>query len=228
MKAMILAAGRGERLRPLTDKVPKPLVQVHGKPLIVYHIEKLATLGITDIVVNYAWLGDKITQYLGDGSRFGVNIKYSPETTALETAGGIKQALPLLGPEPFLVLNGDIFIDDLPISRLQIQQGAERLLHGKQACLWLVDNPEHHPEGDFALSDSLLMLDGSNKLTFSGMAIYQPRLFDDLPSGASPLGPLLKTKIAAKEVTGIHYQQYWCDVGTLARLARVERHVALN
>lgn len=136
MKAMILAAGRGERLRPLTDKVPKPLVQVHGKPLIVYHIEKLATLGITDIVVNYAWLGDKITQYLGDGSRFGVNIKYSPETTALETAGGIKQALPLLGPEPFLVLNGDIFIDDLPISRLQYNRA--RSVVSRQASLPLV------------------------------------------------------------------------------------------
>ncbi|WP_394206007.1 N-acetylmuramate alpha-1-phosphate uridylyltransferase MurU [Shewanella waksmanii] len=226
MKAMILAAGRGERLRPLTDSIPKPLVPVHGKPLIEYHIEKLAAIGIKDIVINHAWLGDKIVDHLGDGSRWGVDLHFSQERTALETAGGIKQALPLLGDAPFFVINGDIYVDQLPIDAELVQQGASALLAGNQAHLWLVENPQHNLAGDFALQGSQVLLSGQQQYTFSGMAIYLPSLFDDLVEKAAPLGPLLKQKIAQQAVVGNVYQGYWCDVGTLARLEEVERRLA--
>ncbi|GIU22109.1 nucleotidyltransferase family protein [Shewanella schlegeliana] len=214
MKVMILAAGRGERLRPLTDSLPKPLVEVSGKPLIVYHIEKLAAAGYNEIVINHAWLGHKLVETLGDGSQWQVNIQYSQETSALETGGGIKQALSLLGDEPFLVINGDIFIDELPV--------IATLESNKLAHLWLVDNPVQHPNGDFALHGSQVSDVGSDKLTFSGMGVYHPQLFKGTPEGAFALAPLLRQAMADGLVSGSHYNWYWCDVGTIERLAHIE------
>ncbi|GIU21232.1 N-acetylmuramate alpha-1-phosphate uridylyltransferase MurU [Shewanella sp. MBTL60-007] len=215
MKVMILAAGRGERLRPLTDSLPKPLVEVAGKPLIVYHIEKLAAAGFNEIVINHAWLGHKLVERLGDGSQWQVSILYSEETSALETGGGIKQALSLLGDEPFLVINGDIFIDELPaIAALE----SDKLAH-----LWLVDNPVQHPNGDFSLQGSQVSDVGSEKLTFSGMGVYHPQLFKDTPEGAFALAPLLRQAMADGLVSGCHYNHYWCDVGTIERLAHIEK-----
>ncbi|PIW61431.1 N-acetylmuramate alpha-1-phosphate uridylyltransferase MurU [Shewanella sp. CG12_big_fil_rev_8_21_14_0_65_47_15] len=224
MKAMILAAGRGERLRPLTDTVPKPLVPVLGKPLIIYHIEKLAALGIVDIVINHAWLGHKLLETLGDGSAFGVNIRYSAEETALETGGGIKRALPLLcegeSDAPFLVINGDVFIDTLP-PLLPLAEDA--LAH-----LWLVPNPEQHPNGDFALVDNRVHKQGDTKYTFSGMGIYHPSLFNGTPEGAFALGPLLRAQMAQGRVSGAMFKGLWCDVGTLSRLQTLESHLQNN
>jgi N-acetyl-alpha-D-muramate 1-phosphate uridylyltransferase len=224
MKAMILAAGRGERLRPMTDTVPKPLVPVHGKPMIVYHIEKLARLGITDIVINHAWLGHKLPETLGDGSRWGVKLHYSAEHQALETGGGIKQALPLLGDSPFLVLNGDIFIDRLPLTPEAVDDGFE-LAPGVLAHLWLVDNPPQHPQGDFVLGDDGLVScasDDGRRLTFSGMGIYRPALFDGTPDGAFALGPLLRNAMALGRIGGEYFDGLWCDVGTIDRLRTLE------
>lgn len=214
MKVMILAAGRGERLRPLTDSLPKPLVEVARKPLIVYHIEKLAAAGFNEIVINHAWLGHKLVEALGDGRQWQINIQYSQETSALETGGGIKQALSLLGEDPFLVINGDIFIDELP----SITSLAPEML----AHLWLVDNPVQHPNGDFALNGAQVSDAGANKLTFSGMGVYHPKLFNDTPDGAFALAPLLRQAMAKGVVSGSHYNQYWCDVGTIERLAQIE------
>ncbi|MFT6124443.1 MAG: MurNAc alpha-1-phosphate uridylyltransferase [Shewanella sp.] len=223
MKAMILAAGRGERLRPLTDSLPKPLVSVAGKPLIEYHLEKLALIGVTEVVINQAWLGHKLSEMLGDGSRWGLQINYSEETTALETAGGIKQALPCLGDEPFLVINGDIFIDHLP----DISLAYQRVCQGEaQAFLWLVDNPEHHPQGDFAIdAQGQLTLSDEQRLTFAGLGIYHPQLFSQLPEGKQALGPLLKQAIGQQQIQGEHFDAYWCDVGTLERLDKLQRRL---
>ncbi|MCK8043858.1 nucleotidyltransferase family protein [Shewanella sp. 1CM18E] len=214
MKAMILAAGRGERLRPLTDSIPKPLVPVAGKPLIVYHIEKLAAAGISEIVINHAWLGHKLVETLGDGSQWQVNIQYSAEDSALETGGGIKQALNLLGNEPFLVINGDIFIDQLP--------EIKPLMPDMLAHLWLVNNPSQHPEGDFALSRGLVVDEGTQKLTFSGMGIYHPQLFNGTEEGAFALAPLLRQAMKTKQVSGDHFDHFWCDVGTIERHTQIE------
>ena len=228
MKAMILAAGRGERLRPLTDSLPKPLAEVADKPLIVYHIERLAKIGITEIVINHAWLGHKLEAYLGDGSAWGVSISYSPETEALETGGGIKQALPLLGDEPFVVLNGDVYIDSLPrVKGLSLEAALDKarvaeLMGEHQAYLWLVDNPKQHPEGDFALEAGKVYDSGEPRLTFSGMAIYHPRFFDDAPSGRFGLAPLLRAKMQQGLIAGEHYSHLWCDVGTLERLQSLD------
>ncbi len=214
MKAMILAAGRGERLRPLTDSLPKPLVEVAGKPLIVYHIEKLAAAGFTEIVINHAWLGHKLVEALGDGRQWQVSIQYSEETSALETGGGIKQALTLLGDGAFLVINGDIFIDELPeIKPLELNT----LAH-----LWLVDNPAQHPQGDFALQEGKVSEQGLEKLTFSGIGVYDAQLFKDTPDGAFALAPLLRQAMSKNMVAGAHFKQYWCDVGTRERLAQIE------
>ncbi|MCG9695821.1 N-acetylmuramate alpha-1-phosphate uridylyltransferase MurU [Shewanella sp. Isolate11] len=230
MKAMILAAGRGERLRPLTDTVPKPLVEVAGKPLIVYHIERLAALGVKQIVINHAWLGSKIEQALGDGSRWNVNLQYSAETQALETGGGIKKALPLLGDDPFFVVNGDVFIDTLPtLDGLPLSlESIEAKLQACQAYLWLVDNPPQHPDGDFYLNKGLVNDTADNhvsqnKLTFSGIGVYRPQLFDDTPEGRFGLAPLLKTYMSQGLVAGEYYSKYWCDVGTLDRLATLNQ-----
>lgn len=228
MRAMILAAGRGERMRPLTDHTPKPLLQVNGKPLIVWHIERLVAAGITDLIINHAWLGKQIEQALSDGSQFGASIVYSPEPLPLETAGGIAQALPFFNDEPFLVINGDIWCDWNPG---QAQTIAASLTEpSKTAWLLLVDNPPHHPDGDFQLnaaSGLVLVKDQEGNgppLTFAGIGIYQPVLFKNLPSGqAEPLAPLLHQAISRQQVFGSHHQGSWVDVGTPERLAKLDR-----
>lgn len=221
MKAMILAAGRGERLRPLTDTLPKPLVSVSGKPLIVYHIERLASIGIKDIVINHAWLGEKLVEYLGDGSQFAVKLHYSAEESALETGGGIKRALPLLG-DVFLVINGDVFIDHLPVD---IDEGLSLVESGKLAHLWLVDNPVQHPNGDFLLRDGLVASHGDvgeSALTFSGIGLYHRSLFEETAEACFPLAPLLKKHMGENVISGSHFDGYWCDVGTVSRLEALE------
>lgn len=214
MKAMILAAGRGERMRPLTDHTPKPLLLVRYKPLIVWHIEHLVAAGFTELVINHAHLGSRIETALGDGSQFGAQICYSPESIALETAGGIANALPLLGDEPFIVVNGDIFCD-YDFAQLRNVQ-----LHDDMAHLVLVNNPEHHPQGDFYLSNSRLVETADvPKLTFSGIGLYHPRLFHNLTRGhPAPLAPLLRAEIAHGQIGGAHHQGEWVDVGTPERL----------
>jgi MurNAc alpha-1-phosphate uridylyltransferase len=214
MKAMILAAGRGERMRPLTDRTPKPLLEAGGKPLIVYHIEALRDAGFRELVINHAWLGEQIEQYLGDGSRFGVQILYSPEPEgALETGGGIHHALPLLGDEAFVVVNSDIWTD-YPYARLHHPQQA--LAH-----LVLVDNPAHHRQGDFSLDNGLVTDAGEATLTFSGIGLYRPELFSSHAPGAFPLAPLLREAMRRGQVTGEHYRGRWSDVGTPQRLAEL-------
>ncbi|MCL1074237.1 N-acetylmuramate alpha-1-phosphate uridylyltransferase MurU [Shewanella dokdonensis] len=218
MRAMILAAGRGERLRPLTDTLPKPLVPVAGKPLIAYHLQHLAALGIHEVVINCAWLAPLLMDTLGDGRRYGVTIHYSVEAQALETGGGIKRALPLLGSEPFLVINGDIYVDKLP--------SLPMLKDNCLAHLWMVANPSHHPQGDFVLKDNFLVAEEEGtKLTFSGMGIYHPQLFADVNETRFALGPLLRQKIADGFVSAEQWPAYWCDVGTVARLQALEQRL---
>jgi len=209
---MILAAGRGERMRPLTDCTPKPLLPVAGQPLIEYHIEALAKAGFKELVINHAHLGEQIEAALGDGQRWGITILYSPESTgALETGGGIFNALPLLGDAPFVVINGDIWTDyDLTCLRAP---------EHKLAHLILVDNPAHNPEGDFLLSNDGLCSEGAgNCLTYSGIGVYQPAFFADCKPGAFPLAPILKTAMAHGRVSGEYYTGKWVDVGTPQRL----------
>jgi len=218
LKAMILAAGRGERMRPLTDLTPKPLLEAGGKPLIVWHIERLAQAGITELVINHAHLGVQIESTLGDGSRFGARIRYSDEGTALETAGGIAFALQLLGSKPFAVVNGDIWCD-FDFARLPALAANMQQVH---AHLVLVDNPPQHPDGDFGLHDGRVT-DGAPKLTFSGIGIYRPELFMHITRGSkAPLAPLLREQIAAGKVSGEHHQGLWFDVGTPQRLAELD------
>ena len=215
MKAMILAAGRGERLRPLTDETPKPLIKVAGKSLIEYHIDNLASAGIKDIIINTAWLAEKIHQQLGDGSNYGVTIQYSDEGTAMETAGGIINALPLLGNEPFLVVNGDICCD-FDFSSL------DTLKDGIQAHLILVENPDHNPEGDFSLQDELVKNSGETMYTFSGIGIYSTDFFAEQQSGISPLAPLIRNKCEENLVSGQLHEGRWTDVGTIERLQELD------
>ena len=220
MKAMILAAGRGERMRPLTDRCPKPLLEAGGKPLIVWHIERLRAAGFSELVINHAHLGWMIEEALGDGRRFGVSIRYSAEPAALETAGGIRQALPLLGEPPFLVINGDIFCDaDLAALRVALDGPAPRDL----AHLLLVNNPEHNPLGDFALAEGRLAAHGADRLTFSGIGVYDPALFDSVPAGsAAKLAPLLREAMAKGRVSGALHHGQWLDIGTPQRLAALD------
>ena len=211
MKAMILAAGLGSRMRPLTDVTPKPLLKVGGIPLIVWHLEKLGHQDFRDIVINIAHLGYQIPETLGDGSNWGVNIAYSDEQEegGLESAGGIVKALPLLGEETFLVLNGDIFTDyDFQYHR--------KLSDGVVAHLILVPNPEHNPEGDFALDGSKVV--DNKQYTFSGIAYYSPKLFEGVPYGKSALAPLLREAMKEGKVTGELYEGEWLDIGTPERL----------
>ncbi len=212
---MILAAGRGERMRPLTDHTPKPLLPVAGKPLIVWHLERLARAGFRDIVINHAHLGDQIEALLGDGDAWGLRIQYSAEPQgALETAGGIANALPLLGDDPFLVVNGDIFCD-WDVGRARI--GAQ-LAH-----LILVSNPAHHPGGDFTLTEGKVGAGETARLTFSGIGIYRPELFAGIARGQpAKLAPLLRTAIDAGQITGEHHGGRWVDVGTPERLAALD------
>ena len=215
MRAMILAAGRGERLRPLTDVIPKPLLQVRGKPLIVWHLEALARAGVREVVINLSWLGQQIRTALGDGSRWGVTIAYSDEgPVALETGGGIFHALPLLGTEPFLLVNGDI-CTDLDFAVLRLERGA--LAH-----LVLVPNPAHHPRGDFALRAGSISATGEPRLTYAGIGIYDPALFADCKPGRFPLLPLLQRAMTAGCLHGELYSGAWTDVGTAERLAQLD------
>jgi MurNAc alpha-1-phosphate uridylyltransferase len=215
MKAMILAAGRGERMRPLTDKLPKPLLPVSGKPLIVRHIERLAEAGFYHLVINHAHLGEMIEAELGDGAAWGVEIVYSPESVALETGGGIYRALPWLGGEPFLVVNGDVWCD-LDFSQLSLKQG-------DLAHLVLVPNPDHHREGDFQLTQGRVNQGGESRLTFSGIGIYHPRMFAFCRPGAFPLAPLLREAMDRGLVSGECFRGLWMDIGTPQRLAELEQ-----
>ena len=218
MRAMILAAGRGERMRPLTDKLPKPLLPVAGKPLLQYHVEALARAGITELVINHARFGGRIEAFLADGAAFGVNIRYSAEgDSPLGTGGGIKQALPLLGDDPFLVVNGDIWAD-FPFDALPVS------LPG-QAHLLLVPNPPHHPQGDFVLQDGEISDSGRPRHTFSGIGIYRPSLFASIKQQEFPLAPVLRQAMQNREVAGELYRGRWFDIGTPARLAQLENYL---
>ena len=224
MIAIILAAGRGERMRPLTDKIPKPLLCVGGKPLIAWHVEKLVAAGFSRIVINHAHLGALIEEALGDGASFGVDIVYSHEKHALETAGGIAYALPLLGDAAFAAINADIFCE---YDYGQLARAVERLQqHRFAAHLVLVANPDHHADGDFALQDDQVVLDGA-RLTFSGIAAYRPAMFSGIARGATAkLAPLLRERIAGGQVSGERYGGRWRDIGTPARLAAINSELA--
>lgn len=220
-KAMILAAGRGNRLRPITDHTPKPLVPVCGKPLIEYHIEKLAQIGIEDIIINHAWLGEKIEEVLGDGSRWGVSIAYSAEPEGgLETAGGIINALPLLGMEqPFLVVNGDV-CTEMDFEPLLAKADEMKSCTDVLAHLMLVPSPQHNEKGDFGLSQGVVSEQGD--YTFAGVSILNPLLFAGLPVDFIKLAPILRQAMARQQVTGELYRGFWSDVGTLERLQQTE------
>ena len=214
MRAMLLAAGRGERMRPLTDDTPKPLLRIGGQTLIEHHIHALARAGITELVINYAHHGEQIVRALGDGHAHGVTIQYSPETgAALETGGGIYRALPLLGEAPFIVANADIWTDYAFEHLPDCPSGLAHLV--------MVDNPEHHPEGDFSLSNGLLSRQGPRMLTFSGIGVYRAELFAGCTHGAFPLAPLLRDAMDREAVTGEHFHGRWYDIGTPERLAAV-------
>ncbi|WP_026470599.1 N-acetylmuramate alpha-1-phosphate uridylyltransferase MurU [Alkanindiges illinoisensis] len=229
MKAMILAAGLGTRMRPLTLETPKPLLSVGDKPLIVWHIEALKQAGITDIVINCAWLADKLMGALGNGSQFGVNIHWSVEAEALETAGGIIQALPVLGAEPFVLVNGDVW------TRFDYSQFTMHSLTDDLAHLVLVNNPPQHPNGDFVLANRRVYVDqpevpdavqtNAQKLTFSGLSVLSPKLFDNLPGGKRPLAPLLRQTMQQGLVSGTKMNSAWVDVGTPERLNLLDQQI---
>ena len=220
----LLAAGRGERMRPLTDDLPKPLLSIQNKSLLEWHLEALAKANIQDVVINHAWLGEKIELALGNGQQFGLHIQYSPEGSALETAGGICKALSLIAPTDFfLVINGDVFSPNLPITRILESIPAMRTNPGKPlAHLLMVPNPVQHPDGDFYLQGSTVSSNevaDAEKLTFSGIGIYHKDLFKDLEFGApAKLAPLLKTAMEQNKVSGEKYLGPWHDVGTPQRL----------
>ena len=220
---MLLAAGRGERMRPLTDHTPKPLLQAGGKSLIVWHIEKMARAGICDLVINHAYLGNQIEAALGDGGQFGIRIRYSAENSVLETAGGIANALPLLGDAPFAVINSDIYCG-YDFVRLP-EHAATLKASGDSAHLVLVNNPAHHPNGDFGLISGRVV-NNTPAFTFSGIGIYQPGLFANIPRGTiAPLAPLLRAQIALGKVSGEHYRGRWLDVGTPQRLEKLDNEL---
>jgi MurNAc alpha-1-phosphate uridylyltransferase len=220
----LLAAGRGERMRPLTDELPKPLLTIKNKSLLTWHLEALSAAGINEVVINHAWLGYKIEEALGNGGQFDLNITYSPENSALETAGGIRKALPLLNPSDyFLVINGDVFSPNLPIDKLLEHLSSLRSMPNKPlAHLLMVPNPVQHPEGDFYLKGSQLAaepLDGAEKLTFSGIGLYHRDLFKDIELDVPiKLAPLLRKAMAENRVSGEKYTGPWHDVGTPQRL----------
>lgn len=219
MKAMILAAGRGERMRPLTDHTPKPLLTVGGKSLIVWHLERLAQAGFKEVVINHAHLGEQIEQALGDGSQWDLDIQYSPENVALETAGGIANALHLLGNAPFLVVNGDIFTE---INFARLASEAPPVL----AHLVLVSNPPQHPKGDFAILNGQLKNEGEPMYTFSGVGVYHPDLFASIKRGdPAKLAPLLRRAITENQASAEYFQGVWHDIGTPERLASLDAHL---
>ncbi|EZQ12145.1 N-acetylmuramate alpha-1-phosphate uridylyltransferase MurU [Acinetobacter sp. Ver3] len=223
MKAMILAAGLGNRMRPLTLYKPKPLLEVGGKPLIVWHIEKLKSIGISEIIINSAWLADTLIGALGDGSQFGVNIRWTREDEGLETAGGIINALPLLGEEPFILVNGDVW------TQFDFAQLLELDLQEDLAHLVLVPNPLQHPQGDFTLLDGRAYTfeqekEGEN-LTYSGIAVIHPRLFEGLEWGKRPLAPLLKDAMHNHRISAAKMAETWVDVGTPERLMQLDQQI---
>jgi MurNAc alpha-1-phosphate uridylyltransferase len=207
MNAMILAAGRGERLRPYTDTCPKPLLDVKGKPLISYHLEALSRAGIKRVVVNVSWLGEKIEAAMGSGSQFDLEIIYSREVEALETAGGILHALGNLG-DRFIVVNGDI-LTDYPFEQLLSKEAVAHLV--------MVPNPPHHPEGDFGLSDGYVYNRAEDRHTFSGISCFHKSFFEDIVSGKQALAPLLRKVMGGNQVTGELFEGQWIDIGTLER-----------
>jgi MurNAc alpha-1-phosphate uridylyltransferase len=216
MRAMILAAGRGQRLRPLTDSLPKPLIELAGKPLIEYHLEALARAGFREVIINQGHQGGLLREALGDGSRWGVNVSWSDEQPdALETGGGIFKALSFLGSSPFLVVNGDVWTD-YPFARL-------RAVKCDWAHLVMVPNPGHNPSGDFALTGARIREEGGQKLTFSGIGVYHPRLFDGCRPGKFSIVPLLRAAMNNHLVTGEEFQGCWNDIGTLKRLDSVRK-----
>jgi MurNAc alpha-1-phosphate uridylyltransferase len=216
---MLLAAGRGERMRPLTDAVPKPLLEAGGRPLITWHLAALVRAGIREVVINLSWLGEQLRQALGDGHDFGVSISWSEEgAIPLETGGGIFRALPLLGPHPFLVVNADIWTD-IDFGRLHLPPAAH-------AYLVLVANPLHHPRGDFGLEGDRVVNRDSERLTYTGVGVYSPEFFAGCTAGRFPLLPLLNRAIAASRVRGEVHRGQWCDVGTAERLAALSTRLA--
>ncbi len=219
MKAMILAAGRGERMRPLTDILPKPLIEVRGKALIVWHLEKLAKNGFNEVVINIAHLGYKIPEFLGDGSKWGIKISYSDEqkSGALESAGGIKKALPLLGDKPFLVLNGDIFCEYEFESSFELDE--------KKAHLILVPNPKHNIKGDFGIQEGVLSNQAVQMYTFSGIGYYSPSFFENIEKQKSGLALHLRKAIDKKEISGEVFTKMWHDIGTQERLQKVNDEI---
>jgi MurNAc alpha-1-phosphate uridylyltransferase len=220
MKAMILAAGRGERMRPLTDTCPKPLLQVGGKPLIVWQVERLAAAGITDLVINHAHLGGQIEASLGNGRRYGARITYSREAEALESAGGVVKALHLLGPSPFLIVSADIYV---ACDYRRLAESAALLQDGTLALLWLVANPVWHARGDFALVDGFLQLDREPRLTYANIGIFQPDFFAGIEPGTKyPLLPLFNRAIAAGKVRGAVLGGLWDNLGTPQQLAALD------
>jgi MurNAc alpha-1-phosphate uridylyltransferase len=229
MKALIFAAGRGERMRPLTDTCPKPLLKVRGRPLIVWHILNLVRAGITDIVINHAHLGEMIEEALGDGSKYGARIVYSPEGTALETAGGIAKARHLLGEEPFVAVAGDIYCPHFDFEQVKgvledndVWGNPHSVDQRDNAWLFLVKNPEHNPKGDFALNNFSIANEGDALYTFSGIGVYRPQMFDSITPGQSAkLAPILREYAARGQVGGDLYRGAWTDVGTPERLAQL-------
>jgi MurNAc alpha-1-phosphate uridylyltransferase len=220
MKAMLLAAGKGTRMLPLTATTPKPLLMAGGSTLIAHQIRKLAAQGFTQLVINHAWLGAQLEQALGDGSSLGVSIEWSREDAPLETAGGIIQALPLLGNSAFALVNADIWTD-YPFASLRTALSADDLVH-----LVLVPNPAHHPEGDFVLDAAgrlgVAESAGAQRYTYSGIAVFDPRLFAGQPAGKAPLLPLLKQALAQGRASGELYRGAWSDIGTPERLAALD------
>ena len=218
MRAMILAAGLGTRMRPLTDHCPKPLLEAGGKPLIVHHLERLRAGGIIDVVINVSYRAEQLVAALGDGRDFGVHIAWSRETTPLETGGGIRQALPLLGEAPFLLVNGDVWCDLDPAGLPALGDDLARLV--------LVDNPDHHPQGDFHLDAAgRVHAEGEPRLTFAGISLLDPALVADEPPGAFALAPLLRRAMAEGRVGGHRHRGAWVDVGTPERLDALDRRL---
>jgi N-acetyl-alpha-D-muramate 1-phosphate uridylyltransferase len=215
-RAMLLAAGRGERMRPITDSRPKPLIEIAGKPVIVYHLEALARAGVREVVINLSWLGEQIRVALGDGGRYGLHIAYSDEgPVPLETGGGIHRALPLLGPGAFLVINSDVWTD-MDFSRVPtLEEGAD-------ARLVLAPNPPHHPRGDFGLEGDLVVEREADRFTYTGIGLYRPELFEGCAPGKFPLLPLLQRAIASRRLRGEVYRGKWLDIGSPDRLASLE------
>lgn len=223
-RALILAAGRGERMRPLTDTTPKPLLQAGGQALIEHHLRALAAAGIEQVVINLGWLGERLRETLGEGERYGLRIDYSEEGwPALETGGGIHRALPLLGEQPFLVLNGDVWCD-YPLGALR--QRAQHWPEAQLAHLLLVANPDHHPQGDFSLQDGrMLEPPGAQRFTFSGISVLHPQLFAGCTAGAFPLAPLLRAAARQGRVGAEYHAGRWSDVGTPERLTRLREEL---